>query len=201
MRRAYAILLLFLAIPLAACGVAESPTAALPTAQPTSQATAGTIAPPNEPTAIALPTEQTTEQPTEMPSSEPTAIGPIVGENSVPPDTGPPLTSIVQQTPTPLTSPKVVTLQDQQQTIHLKVGEGFVLQLEEGYTWQIRIADERILRQDHQASLPAGAQGMFTAPAEGKTVLEAQGTPLCAKENPPCMRPDILFEITVLVQR
>lgn len=173
-RACYALLLVTLS--LVGCGVFESTTGALPTAQPT-------------------------RKPTDSPPQESTATGPIIGEGVTTPGTpGPALTTIPIHTPTPLHSPKVITLQDQQQTIYMRVGETFILQLGDAHTWSMRIDNERIIAQQRLAPVPPESQGLFTALEIGTTMMEANGTPLCAKADPPCMQPDILFQLTIVVQ-
>lgn len=105
--------------------------------------------------------------------------------------------------PTVATAPggmKVVTLENQGQTISLRVGESFMLKLGEGYFWQVNIGDPTVLERVNNVPLEQGAQGVYRALRVGSINLQATGDPLCLQAQPACGMPSILVEMMVVVQ-
>ncbi len=104
-------------------------------------------------------------------------------------------------TPTPTAAEaRTVTLQDQGKTVQLAVGETFLLQLGEDYTWDIQIADPAVLSRVVNITVVRGAQGVYQALKSGTTTLTAAGDPVCRQAKPPCGRPSILFSLTIEVK-
>jgi predicted secreted protein len=95
---------------------------------------------------------------------------------------------------------KVVTRDDRGKTISLAVGENFLLELGEGYTWEVNVSDQAVLSRVKNIAVIRGAQGVYLANKPGKVTVSAAGDPLCRQSQPPCMMPSILFEFTVQVK-
>jgi hypothetical protein len=94
-----------------------------------------------------------------------------------------------------------VTFADNGKTFVMHVGESFLLNLGgEAYDWTVEVDNQGVIQYDANAVVPSGAQGIYIAQASGAAHLTATGDPLCRKSRPPCMRPSILFSITVTVQ-
>lgn len=94
---------------------------------------------------------------------------------------------------------KTVTLEDNGRTITLNVNETFLLNLGEGYDWNITIDDQTILSRVVNVLVVRGAQGIYVAHRPGNATLTAVGSPECLKSQPPCARPSILFKLFVVV--
>ena len=194
-------LLLVLLGFLVGCGRADGPAATNPTppydsvpspVETTAPTTRSTPAPSPQ-----LPSPQSTPTPAQDATSivsqvivEPATVG-----------TSLPLSTLAAASPTPSSgTPGVVTFGDQGRTIPLHVGQTFVLQLDQLHTWDIQIADQRVLGQVSDRHEGPGAQGVYQALAPGQTTLEAQGEPICRTARPPCMLPTIVFSVTIVVQ-
>lgn len=95
---------------------------------------------------------------------------------------------------------RVVTLNDRMQTITLNVGENFLLELGEMFTWQVNISDQSVLSRVSNITVVKGAQGVYQAIKPGTVTLQATGDPLCRQSKPACGMPSILFELTVVVK-
>lgn len=92
-----------------------------------------------------------------------------------------------------------VTLDDQGKTIHLKVGDSFLLKLGEGYDWNITISDQSVISRAMGILVIRGAQGIYDAHQAGTATLSAVGDPQCLSAQPACAMPSVSFEITVVV--
>jgi hypothetical protein len=107
-------------------------------------------------------------------------------------------------TPTPVEptpgGQQTVTLEDQGKTIHLAVGERFLLQLGDTYTWDVTISDQNVVSRVIGITVVRGAQGVYEAHQAGTATLNATGDPACRQVQPPCEMPSILFEITLVVE-
>ena len=134
------------------------------------------------------------------PQSTATAQPPLSTSTLPAPDTTPtPQPTVI--TPTPTTGNALtVTLQDQGKTVQLAVGETFLLQLGEDYTWDIQVADTGILGRVVNITVVRGAQGVYQALKSGTTTLTAAGDPVCRQAKPPCGRPSIQFSLTIEVK-
>lgn len=94
----------------------------------------------------------------------------------------------------------VVGLQDNGQTIHVSVGQRFLLSLGAEYNWQVNVADQSVVSRVVNITVIRGAQGVYEAHKAGQTTLEATGDPACRSQQPPCAMPSIIFQVTVVVQ-
>ncbi len=104
--------------------------------------------------------------------------------------------------PPPTASPRpspapslVVALAQNGSTLHLAVGQRFLLDLGSSAVWAVTIADPHVLAQVSGVALPPGAQGVFVALARGATTLSAIGSPPCASGICPLYR--IAFRVTL----
>ena len=94
---------------------------------------------------------------------------------------------------------QTITLADNGRTITLNANETFLLNLGEGYDWNITIDDQTILSRVVNVLVVRGAQGIYVAHRPGIATLTAVGSPECLKSQPPCGRPSILFKVFVVV--
>lgn len=108
----------------------------------------------------------------------------------------PPAAATAPGTRTALTT---ITQADHTRTITLRQGERVLVQLEDGFLWKFTIEDEQILAPDLASPHSGANQQVFTALRSGKTVLTATGDPLCRQSTPPCLRPSIVFSVTMIV--
>jgi hypothetical protein len=93
-----------------------------------------------------------------------------------------------------------VTLDDDDKTITMRVGERFLLNLGEGFDWQVLPDDPSILSRVVNVLTIRGSQGLYEAHKAGRTDLKATGDPTCRQSQPPCAAPSRLFHITIVVQ-
>ncbi|MGC8634143.1 MAG: hypothetical protein ACP5VP_05705 [Candidatus Limnocylindrales bacterium] len=91
----------------------------------------------------------------------------------------------------------VVTLSDNGTTLHLALGQRFLLGLGGSAVWAVTIADPHVVAQVPGIAVPPGAQGVFAGLASGTTTLSAIGSPPCASGICPLFR--IAFRITITV--
>ena len=101
---------------------------------------------------------------------------------------------------TPTAVSRTVTLADDGSTITLHVGDSFLLQLGEDYTWTPIVDDQAIVSRAKGIAVVRGAQGVYDALKVGKTTLTAVGDPVCRQAKPPCERPSREFKIQIVVQ-
>jgi hypothetical protein len=94
---------------------------------------------------------------------------------------------------------KTITLDDDQKTITLQVDETFLLQLGEGYDWNITIDDQTVISREVNVMVIRGAQGIYRAYKPGSAILTAVGDPPCRKSVPACGAPSRLFRLNVIV--
>lgn len=94
---------------------------------------------------------------------------------------------------------KTITLDDDSKTINLQVDETFLLQLGEGYDWNISIDDQTVISREVNVMVIRGAQGIYRAHKPGSATLIAVGDPLCRKSIPACGAPSRLFKLNVIV--
>jgi hypothetical protein len=106
---------------------------------------------------------------------------------------GPPVTSQPSGSQT-------VTLDDQGKTITLAVGERFLLNLGEGYNWEVSISDQAVVSRVIGITVIRGAQGVYQAHQAGSITLSATGDPLCRQSQPACGMPSRLFSVTIIVK-
>ena len=97
----------------------------------------------------------------------------------------------------PATAPLVVTAADEGTTLHLAVGQQFLLRLGSGVDWTVKVADEQVVGRVTGVALPAGDQGVYEARTSGTTVLSAVGIPHCTSGVCPLFR--LGFSVTITV--
>ena len=97
------------------------------------------------------------------------------------------------------TSNQIVTLAQNNQEIHLKNGERFLLKLGNNYNWNINITDQDVVSRVINIMVINGAQGIYEAHNTGITTLTAQGDPLCLNSIPRCAMPSVLFRVNITV--
>ncbi len=130
------------------------------------------------------------------------SVASIPAATTAPPTTSrtpaPSPTPTATATPRPSPTPSlVVTLAQNGSTLHLAVGQRFLLDLGDSAVWAVTIADPHVLAQVRGVALPPGAQGVFAALARGSTTLSAIGSPPCASGICPLFR--IAFQVTITV--
>ena len=96
-------------------------------------------------------------------------------------------------------SGRVITLDDNGKTITLQVNETFLLQLGEGYDWNITIDDQAVLSRKVNVLVIRGSQGIYEVHKPGRTTLSAIGDPPCRRATPPCAAPSRLFRLYIVV--
>jgi hypothetical protein len=96
-------------------------------------------------------------------------------------------------------SSKMLTLEQNNQEITLQKGDRFLLNLGSNYNWSPIVENNTVISRVPNVMVMQGAQGLFEAHNEGKTMLEATGDPPCLKTIPRCGMPSILFKVIVIV--
>ncbi|TRZ79541.1 MAG: hypothetical protein D4R90_03760 [Nitrosopumilales archaeon] len=96
-------------------------------------------------------------------------------------------------------STKIITLQQNNQEITLSKGQRFLLNLGSNYDWSLNVDNNTVISRVPNITVTQGAQGLFEAHYEGKTILGATGDPPCLKATPRCGMPSILFKVNVIV--
>lgn len=94
-------------------------------------------------------------------------------------------------------SPVIVTGSDGGKTVRLLVGQTFALELGSTVSWTVSIGDDRIVVRAADASVPAGAQGVYEAIAPGITTLTAAELRQCATGRCPLFQ--VAFVVTIVV--
>lgn len=92
-----------------------------------------------------------------------------------------------------------ITLDNDQQTLRLKAGQRFLLQLGEGYNWTLALTDESVAARVKNYTVVRGAQGVYETLKPGTTTLTADGEPGCRQSKPACMMPNRRFTLTIEV--
>jgi hypothetical protein len=102
-------------------------------------------------------------------------------------------------TPTPGTaaSSVSVTQADNGTTLHLAVGQQFLLDLGSSEDWAVTVANQDVVSRVIGVLVVKGAQGIYAARASGTTVLSAIGSPHCTSGVCPLFR--IAFTVTISV--
>lgn len=94
----------------------------------------------------------------------------------------------------------VITLDYVGQTIFMKPGQGFLLQLGDSFDWEITVDPPEVLTVNQRYVPLEGEQGVWIARQKGKATLRAVGSPGCLQNSPPCARPNVLFTLKVEVE-
>lgn len=96
-------------------------------------------------------------------------------------------------------STRTVTAADSDTTIHLKVGDTFVLKLGDDKNWSnVAVDNTNVIGTVATFAAIPGAQGMYVAKAAGTATITAVGTAIC---NPGEMCPQyaLLYKVTFVV--
>jgi len=95
---------------------------------------------------------------------------------------------------------RVVTLDDANKTINMKVGERILLVFiaANGYDFVPSVLDETILRKVADVEI-AGSKGVYEALKVGSTKLTALGELGCHRTNPSCEAPSLFVEFQIVV--
>ncbi len=138
--------------------------------------------------------------------------GPLTSPGPSQPPSSPPATPRATATPLPrptatvppattATPPGaaalVVTPADSGTTLHLVVGQQFLVDLGSTVDWSVAVADQAIVRRVPGVLVIRGAQGIYSALAPGTTILSAIGSPICSSGACPQFR--IAFSLTIVV--
>jgi hypothetical protein len=91
----------------------------------------------------------------------------------------------------------IVTQADNGTTLHLVVGQQFLLDLGSSVDWAVTVADQGVVARVPGVLVIVGAQGIYAARATGTTTLSAIGSPHCTSGACPQYR--IAFHLTVTV--
>ena len=114
------------------------------------------------------------------------------------PTPGTPATTATVPSPgQPTASPLVVTAADNGTSLHLAIGQEFLLNLGSAADWVVTVADQRIVQRIGGVLVVRGAQGMYEARTAGTTSLSAVGSPPCPTDVCPLYR--LGFRITITV--
>ena len=102
--------------------------------------------------------------------------------------------------PSPQAGPQRITLQNAGESLSYSIGDRVLVQLGTGYAWTLSFSTPGIFTRVPNYMLILGAQGLFTAAHQGRTVLTAVGTPTCRSSHPACALPSRLVRFTLVVQ-
>ncbi|MGO9178968.1 MAG: hypothetical protein ACLQHS_06815 [Candidatus Limnocylindrales bacterium] len=91
-----------------------------------------------------------------------------------------------------------MTLTDNGTTLHLAVGQQFLLDLGSSLEWAVKVADPGIVARVSGALLTKGAQGLYVARKAGTIVVNAIGSPHCASGSV-CPMFRLGFSLTIVV--
>lgn len=93
----------------------------------------------------------------------------------------------------------IITLQDNNNKIHLNKGDSFLLKLGDNYNWNVNINNQTVVSRVPNVMVIRGAQGIYDAHNPGEAVLTAIGDPLCRSVIPACGIPSIMFRVDIVV--
>jgi hypothetical protein len=116
---------------------------------------------------------------------------------SIQPDSMP---STVGAAPSTTNSPRLLTYADNDQTISLRVGEPFALELgpSAGSVWLIRVADPNILEPPIHELGPEGNRIVLEPVKSGETTISANSHAICERPGP-CPEVFLFFTLRVKV--
>lgn len=100
----------------------------------------------------------------------------------------------------PADSLRRITIDENNQTVDLQVGEVFDLYLGDSFNWTVTVADPSVVGQVMGIMPVRGSQGEFTALRAGTTTLSAIGDPPCRSSKPACAAPSMLFQVKIVVK-
>ena len=98
----------------------------------------------------------------------------------------------------PATVALVVTERDNGTTLHLVVGQRFILDLGQRVEWAVNATVPQVVQPVAGSPQIAGAQGLYVARTAGTTVLNAIGSPPCASGSV-CPMFRLGFSLTIVV--
>ncbi len=93
-----------------------------------------------------------------------------------------------------------MTMDDVGRVVPLRKGQSFSLYLGGDYIWQVESNPDYLISQNLKISPAPGEQGIFIARERGEGILKAIGEPTCRQVDPPCERPSILFQVSVVIE-
>lgn len=94
---------------------------------------------------------------------------------------------------------QTIAIDDNLQTINLKIGERFMLILKkEPYVWTPTVLNPAVLEKIQDSTMP-GSQGIFQAKSTGSTQLNAIGEFPCSDSKVACGGPAQLFQVNIVV--
>jgi ABC-type transport system substrate-binding protein len=133
------------------------------------------------------------------PSNTPAGLRPVTVESSTL-TVGTPPTDSASVPPAGQTS-TTITLDDNGKTFNFHVGDSFLLNLgDDVYDWTVNNDNQNVIALRMGVMVIKGAQGLFDARSPGTVTLTADGNPKCLNSTPACLRPSILFTVTLIVQ-
>jgi hypothetical protein len=97
----------------------------------------------------------------------------------------------------PATLALVVTERDNGTTLHLVVGQRFILDLGHRVEWAVNATPPQVVQPVAGSPQIAGAQGLYVARTAGTAVLNAVGSPDCTSGVCPMFR--LGFSLTIVV--
>ena len=105
-------------------------------------------------------------------------------------------------TPTPSgqASPQRITLQNAGESLSYSIGDRVLVQLGTTYAWTLNFNPPGIFSRVPNSMLILGAQGIFSAAHQGRTILTATGDPACRSAHPACALPSRIVRFTLVVQ-
>jgi hypothetical protein len=123
------------------------------------------------------------------------AAPPVLNGKIVPVDSG------ATPAPTPSSGDQIITRANQGQTLHLAVGETFILRLGGETKWDVKVTNPQVLvKSDETAQLVADEQREYRANESGVAELVAVSLPPCAADQPPCRVMAPAFRLLVVVR-
>jgi hypothetical protein len=84
-------------------------------------------------------------------------------------------------------------------TVHLKVGDEFLLALADDIDWKVTLSNQDVVEQLRTTEALQGTQGIFKAKKPGKVTLEAGGGKKCAAGEA-CILIYATFTTTIIVE-
>jgi hypothetical protein len=143
---------------------------------------------------LATPTDTVTFIPTDTSTPNPTGTVRATPFPLVPVTVLPLPAHRTAQTPArPIAGVRVITFADNGKVIDLNVGERFTLALGPNAVWNPTPSDLKVVQP------VAGAPGVYEAIAPGTVTISLSIAPACRSARPPCLLPNELFEVTLVV--
>lgn len=93
----------------------------------------------------------------------------------------------------------VITQEDAGKSVDVKVGQPVLVKLGADHDWKINVTPTFVMSKDATATLNADEQGLYMPKMNGRATVQATGTPVCLKSDPPCTDPQVQFNVTVVI--